>query len=442
MNSVIDPIARYTRLIEARQTERAGREPRWLSERRNRAAVQFGAQGFPTRKQEDWRYTSLEPLLAEAFDDSEPVTALQDSDLEELLVRGLGAWRIVLVNGRFSAQLSDLAGCPAGLVINGMAQALSDGAPWLEAHLGTGTATTGEVFSRLNLAALQDGAVIRVPAGLQLARPIEILHVTAGLQDARIAQPRHLVLIEAAARATLIERYVALGDSLYFNNVALDLVLEEGAELDHCRLQEESRHAFQVHNLSLRQGRDSRYNGLGVALGAGWSRSDWHVAFAGPGATCQLSGLYLVGDGQLVDNHLDVRHDVPGCTSREDFRGVLNGKGRGVFDGRIVVGRAAQKTDARLSNANLMLSRQAEIDTKPQLEIYADDVACSHGTTVGEIDADKLFYLRARGIPEAQARRMICLGFARAVYDEFPIPSVADHIERRVSARLTQEVAG
>jgi Fe-S cluster assembly protein SufD len=439
MNAVADPVARYDRLIAASRGTPGGSEPAWLDQRRRAAGEQFRAHGFPTRKHEAWRYTSLEPLLDQDFVAAAPVTALQQTDLEELLVPGLESWRIVLVNGRFAPHLSDLAGLPGGVQVNGLAAALAEGADWLQQYLGAQPASTGEVFARLNLAALQDGVALRVPAGVRLAQPLEILHVTVGVDDASVAQPRHVLLFEAGCSATLIERYVALGDSLYFNNVACDLALEAGAELRHYRLQEESRHAFQVHNLVLRQAGDSRYSGLGIALGGSWSRADWRVDFTAPGAECDLKGLYLVGDGQLVDNHLDVRHVVPGCSSREDFRGVLNGRGRGVFDGRILVGRDAQKSDARLANANLMLSRQAEIDTKPQLEIFADDVACSHGTTVGEIEPEMLFYLRTRGIPEAQARRMISQGFARAVYQDCAVPQLGEYIERRVGARLAQE---
>jgi Fe-S cluster assembly protein SufD len=440
MNTLADPVARYDQLIETSRRASAEPAPRWLDDRRRAAEERFRAQGFPTRKHEAWRYTSLEPLLGHDFLAAEPVTALQPSDLDELLVPDLEAWRIVLVNGRFAPHLSDLAGLPNGVQVNGLAATLAEGADWLQAHLGTQPASTGEVFDQLNLAAVQDGVAMRVPAGTRLQQPIEILHVAIGVNDASVAQPRHVLLFEAGSVATLVERYVALGDSLYFNNVACDLVLGTGAELQHYRLQEESRHAFQIHNLVLRQAGDSRYTGMGLALGGSWSRADWRVDFTAPGAECDLKGLYLVGDGQLVDNHLDIRHVVPGCTSREDFRGVLNGRGRGVFDGRILVGRDAQQSDARLANANLMLSRQAEIDTKPQLEIFADDVACSHGTTVGEIEPEMLFYLRTRGIPQAQARRMISQGFARAVYEDCRVPPLAEYIERRVAARLAQEV--
>ena len=441
MNTMADPVARYGELIDARLSERSGREAGWLSERRRRAGAQFRASGFPGRKHEAWRYTSVEPLLAQTFADSETVTALQATDLDELLIPHLDAWRIVLVNGHFAPHLSGLAGLPDGVVVNGLMHEIEAGVDWLEAHLSQAPDGAGEAFAQLNLAALQDGVALRVPAGVRLERPIEILHVSVGLDDAAVAQMRHVLVLEAGAEAVLVERHVSLGESLYFNNTVCDLVLQDGARLQHYRVQEESRNAFHVHRLVLRQAADSRYTGLGIALGGSWSRADWQVTFTGPGADCDLKGLYLVGDGQLVDNHLDVRHTAPACTSREDFRGVLNGRGRGVFDGRILVGKEAQKTDARLSNANLMLSRNAEIDTKPQLEIYADDVACSHGTTVGQIEPEALFYLRSRGIPEAQARRMICEGFARALYETCDQIELADYIEHQVSLRLTQEVA-
>jgi Fe-S cluster assembly protein SufD len=238
----------------------------------------------------------------------------------------------------------------------------------------------------------------------------------------------------------LVERYVSLGDSSYFTNLAVDIHLGEGAVLRHHYVQEESPSAYHMRSQRLTQSADSAYEGLGCAIGAGWSRADWRVDFAGSGASCALRGLYVVGDRQLADNHLDMHHRVPRCTSQEDFRGVLNGRGRAVFDGRIVVHQDAQQTDARLRNDNLMLSRDAEVDTKPQLEIFADDVACSHGTTVGQIEPEQLFYLRSRGIPEAQAKRMICLGFAQSVLEGVSIPALVNHLGKVVGERLASEV--
>jgi Fe-S cluster assembly protein SufD len=258
------------------------------------------------------------------------------------------------------------------------------------------------------------------------------------MDEPRLAQPRHLVDLGEGASATLIERYVSLGESLYCTNSVLELSLGDRASLSHYRVQEESPSAFHLAGVYLSQAAASRYHGVNVGLGAAWSRTDLVAGFVGEGAECILDGLYLAGDGQTMDFHLDVRHEIPGCTSREGFKGILYGKGRAVFDGRITVARDAQKTDAQLSNRNLLLSRGAEVDTKPQLEILADDVKCSHGTTVGQLDPGSLFYLRSRGIPLPQARRMLCVGFAEEVLDALAPELLRDFVSARVGVRLEQ----
>ena len=441
MNAIADPQAHYAQLLESRQRETAGREPNWLTELRTQARDAFVDRGFPDRRDEAWRYTALGPLLKTPFAASSAVHALQHSDLEEHLIPALDAWRLVLVNGRVVPALSDVDGLPASVTVGSLTTHLLEGEDWLATLLNRSEEDEESIFSALNLAGMQDGAVIRVGAGQKLARPIELLHVAVGMDSASVTQARHAIVLEPRAEATVIERYVALGDSLYFNNVVTHVSLADESRLLHYRLQEESSLAFHLQSQYLQQAAGSHYEGVGLALGGAWSRTDTNVDLRGERAQCHLKGLYIVGDGQLVDNHLDVRHNVPACASTEDFRGVLNGSGRGVFDGRILVARDAQKTDAHLTNKNLLLSRSAEVDTKPQLEIYADDVACSHGTTVGQIEADTLFYLRSRGIPEGQAQRMICLGFSRAVFEDCPVAPLADYLEHRVARRLAFEVA-
>ena len=239
----------------------------------------------------------------------------------------------------------------------------------------------------------------------------------------------------------IIERYCSLGDAVYFNNVGIEVSLGAGSELVHSRSQEESRNAQHLSDLQVRLGEHSRYRLVLTALGGAWSRSDVRVTLEGEGAEAEVDGLILAGDKQLNDVHLNIRHAAPRCSSRETFKGILDGKGRVVFDGRIHVAQDAQKTDAQLSNDNLMLSRSAEIDTKPQLEIFADDVKCSHGTTVGELDGDMLFYLRSRGIPEAQATQMLCQGFAQEVLDRLSSAALLDRTRKVLAKRLNQSAA-
>jgi len=295
-----------------------------------------------------------------------------------------------------------------------------------------------DVFTALNSALMTDGALIRVAGDCLAESPIEILHVSVNTEEPGICHPRHLIIVEEGGRAEVIERYCSLGSGGVFTNAKIDVSLAANSTLSHQRLLEEGKDDRHLSDLQIRLAERSSYRLNLLALGGVWSRSDIRVTFDGEGASAELDGLMLARDGQLNDVHLDVRHEVPGCTSRETFKGILEGKGKVVFDGRILVAKDAQQTDARLSNDNLMLSRAAEVDSKPQLEIFADDVKCSHGTTVGELDADMLFYLRSRGIPEARGVQMLCQGFAQEVIDRIP----NDKLRARAGAALEQRLAG
>ena len=409
----------------------------WLQERRGRARDRLRADGYPTPKDEAWRYTNLEPLLAQGFAPAQGEgTAVAETNLTGFLIPGLDADRVVLVNGRFMPGLSRLGELPPGVLIGGLREILEREPDRVRDYLAQVVPEERSPFSALNTAAMDDGVVLMLAEGIRLERPIELLHVSVGGGETRLTHPRHLVVLGRGAQAEVVERYVSLGEGLYCNNLVLELHLGEGARLQHHRVQEESPNAFHLSGLYLQLGAGSGYRGTNMAFGASWSRTELHVRFGGEGAECEISGLYLAGERQLVDFHLDVLHEVPGCASRENFKGILYGRGRAVFDGRVYVHQYAQKTDAHLSNANLILSRNAEVDTKPQLEINADDVKCSHGTTVGQIEPGMLFYLRARGIPEPKAREMLCLGFAEEIIEGCGLEALGEHLSTAVAQRL------
>ena len=411
----------------------------WVDAQRREALARVRDQGIPTAKQEAWRYTGLKALLAQPFSPvTEALTAVEPEDLEDVLVPGLDAFRAVLVNGRFIPQLSDLDGLPAGVRAGGFQEVLRERPDALQARLNQLAGEESRLFSELNTAGLDDGFVLLADQGARVERPIELIHLSVGMDEPRVAQPRHLIALESDSRARIVERYVSLGDSLYCTNSVLEVWLGDKAALDHDRIQEESLNAFHITALYLSQGRSSRYHGVNLGVGASWARSDLVVRFRGEGAECDLRGLYLVGDGQVMDYHVDVDHAVPGCASREGFKGIVYGKGRAVFDGRIHVATDAQKTDAHLTNDNLLLSRNAEVDTKPQLEIFADDVKCSHGTTVGQIEPEALFYLRSRGIAAPLARRMLCLGFAGDVIDSVGSEPLREYVTHQLGAYLAE----
>ena len=410
----------------------------WLTPIRESGVRGVAEMPLPERKDEAWRYTPISfldqaeyrPLADGPFGD------LKIADIGELLLTDHDGDRVVFVNGYLAPALCRL-GASEGIALCSLAGGLGEVSAGMRAHLGA-IAEQRHVFSALNTALMSDGALIHVPSGTSVDKPVEILHISVGSRDAGICHPRHLIVLEDHACVEIIERYCSLGDAACFNNITVEVALGAGSELVHARLQEENANSQHLSDLQVRLGERSRYRLVLAALGGAWSRSDVRVSFEGEGAEAELDGLMLAGDKQLNDVHLDIRHEVPRCTSRETFKGILDGKGRVVFDGRILVARDAQKTDAQLSNDNLMLSRSAEVDTKPQLEIFADDVKCSHGTTVGELDSDMLFYLRSRGIPQAQATQMLCQGFAREVLDRLPNASLRARAGGLLAARLDQ----
>ena len=414
-----------------------GAEADWLAAERSQAAERVRSQRVPTSKSEGWRYTGLRSLIEQGFVHvDEPVTALTPDDIEDLLVPGLDAHRAVLVNGRYSEPLSAHGDLPQGVRIGNLREMLAQDPGALEGVLTRVAGEGNHLFASLNTAAMDDGLVLLLEPGAVLERPIELIHLSVGMDEPRVAQPRHVIRLGDGARAQVIERYVSLGDALYCTNSVLEIALGRDAALRHTRVQQESPNAFHITGLYLSQEAGSRYQGVNLGLGGTWARTDLVTRFSGEHAECELQGLYLAGDKQLIDYHMDVRHGLPNCTSRERFRGILYGKGRAVFDGLVYVARDAQKTDAEMSNRNLILSPNAEIDTKPQLEIYADDVKCSHGTTVGQIDPEMLFYLRSRGISAALARRMLCIGFAGEIIDALGPEALRDYVTEQVGERL------
>jgi Fe-S cluster assembly protein SufD len=427
----------YLESLAGIQLHLAGRTLPWLARQRDRAIDAFETLDFPTRQMEAWRYSGADKLLEHRF---KPVTesfaALQDLDVDELQIQSLDAHRLVFANGRFVPSLSFLQELPPNVIVGSLHQALKYHPDKVETWLGSVAQPDRDTFVAMNSAEINDGLFVYVPDHLQIERPIEVLYLTLGLEDAIVAQPRNLVVLGQGARATLIERYASTGSSVYFNNGLSEVMLKQAAELEHVQLQQESPHAYHLHSRFVAQGAASRYQSTSFALSGGWARNETDLRFTAEGAEASLAGLFTAGNQQLNDVHLNIDHAVPGCISQSDFKGLLHGKGRGVFDGRILVGAKAQHTEAHLNNANLLLSRNAEVDTKPQLEIYADNVKCSHGTTVGQLEESQLFYLRSRGIDAAQAKRLLCLGFAGEILDKCEITPLREVIENELVAML------
>jgi len=436
MNAVTTSLEKYQHLIESQRGKLPGAQLSWLQTQRDQAAQRFLKIGFPTRKSEAWRYTSVESLLNKTF---VPPVSQEDSSTTGSCAHLLGetqAQRIVFVDGRYSQSLSSLKELPKGVYIAALQQAMAERSDVIQKIFGKSPTHQFHVFNDLNTALFHDGMVFYVEENVRLQNPVEVVYLASGNGEAYVISPRNFVCLENGAAATLIERYVGEHGGMYFTNGLSDIVLNSGAQLHHYRLQEESAAAYHISTLFVRHEAHSQYQGNTIVLGAAWSRTDYNVNFHGEHAQNQLDGLYLVKDKQLADIHLNIHHSVPHCSSEQDFRGILLGTGRGVFDGLINVDKHAQKTEAHLHNANLMLSRSAEVDTKPQLLIYADDVKCSHGTTVGQLEPEQLFYLRSRGISEAEAKKMLCVGFAQAVLEKCAVETLRAKAENALNESL------
>ncbi len=379
------------------------------------ALERFLAAGFPTTREEEWRYTNVAAFSAVPFDlpVRHELTGEERQRLTMLAPAFAGDFegrRMVFVNGRFAPALSHLGRPAPGLRLSSLAGSLSADAAALEPVLSAAAGESG--FRALNTAFLGDGAFIRLDDGAVVEEPIHLVHVAVGDGTPSAAFVRHVVLAGAGSRATLVETHLGLGSQVCLTSAVAQAVLGESARLDLHRLQQEGQGSLHVGEWLVRQSRDSRFNSLSVSLGGAVSRHDIFAELAGEGARCTLDGLYLGSGRQVVDNHTFVDHAAPRCTSTEDYKGILDGSSRGVFAGRVLVRPGAVKTDARQNNRSLLLTEEAEADTKPQLEIYADDVKCSHGAAVGQLDPDALFYLRSRGLPELEARAMLTLAFA------------------------------
>ena len=410
----------------------------WFQQARISARQAIASLSPITNKQEAWRYSRIDKLFEQEFQVATPdSTAEQKIDINAYLIPDFDSYRLVMLDGYFQSQLSS-NDWPAGVSLGSLKQFLNnqpklfdDGFAKIEQH-------AEHLFTALNTALINDGVVVYVEKDVQLDKPIEVIYLNT--QDGILSQTRNLVSLGQNAKAMVVERFISNGQARYFQNNLTDIQLAEAASLTHYRLQDESRDAYHLSSIYLAQNKQSHYTSTSLAFGAAWARTDLNVSLQQEYANCELNGLYTVGEKQLNDFHLDVQHKVPFCTSREQFKGILYGKGRAVFDGHILVEKQAQKSDAQLTNDNLMLTRDAEVDTKPQLEIYADDVKCSHGTTVGQLDEQQVFYMRSRGIHESAARRMLCLGFASEVIDTIDIDVLRNYAAGKLTLTLNEAV--
>jgi Fe-S cluster assembly protein SufD len=410
-------------------------EPAFLAAQRAEGAATFRRLRLPTTRHEDWKYTSLAGLGQLALGRASPAArAAADGPLDLP-----PAPRLVFVNGRYDFALSDLAGLPEGAIAGSLADALARTPELVEPWLGRRAPVADHAFAGLNAALFEDGALLVFPPGARAGRTVHVVHVAAGAAAAAI-HPRNVVVAGAGARAEIAELYAG-DDADYLVNALTEVYAADGAEVEHYRVQREGAGAYHVGLVEVEQGRGSRFHGHSVALGARLARVEARALLAAEGADCTLEGLYLPRGSQLHDHLVLVDHAGPSCTSREVYKGVLDERGHGVFAGRIRVRAGAQKTDAAQSSSHLLLSDDAVADTKPQLEIDADDVKCSHGGTVGQLDETALFYLRSRGLDVATARALLTYAFASELVERVRPAELRESVRRLVSRRLAAGAA-
>src|SRR5215471_960435 len=418
--------------------EKEAKQPSWVFPLRKAAIARFAEVGFPTIKQEDWRFTNVAPITKLPF---KPLFESQRNGLSadqigRFTFGKLPSSRLVFVNGHYAADLSSRGTLPRGVILEGLHSALAADSTLLERHLARYATIEDNAFTALNTAFFQDGAFLYVPANTTVSEPIHVLFISTAEDTGATAHPRNLIIAEKHSRLTLLESYVAQADAAYFTNAVTELVVGEGAVVEHCKFQDESIRAFHMAAIQAQLGRSSNFISHSIATGARLSRNNIRTTLAGEGLECILNGLYLTKGEQLADHHMVVEHAQPHCASHEYYNGILDGRSKGVFHGRILVRQAAQKTDAKQTNKNLLLSDNATVDTKPQLEIYADDVKCTHGATVGQLNEESIFYLRARGISAEKARRMLIHAFAGEIIERIRFRPAREELDQLVWDRL------
>ena len=418
--------------------ENETKQPPWVFPLRKAGIARFAELGFPTINDEDWRFTNVSPIAKLPF---QPVfessrDGLTRDSITNFTFTSLPGARLVFVNGHYVDDLSSLGKPQPGVKISSLSNAFNTDAALLEKHLGRYAQGQDNAFTSLNTAFFQDGAFIHVAAGKIVEAPIHLLFISTGKESGATSSPRNLIIAEKSAQVTVLESYVSIGEAAYFTNAVTELVGGEGAVIEHVKFQDESQNAFHIAAIHAQLARDCNLAAHSIAAGARISRNNIRTSLAGEGVNAVLNGLYSTKLEQLADHHMVVEHAQPHCNSHEYYNGILDGRSKGVFHGRILVRQIAQKTDAKQTNKNLLLSEDATVDTKPQLEIYADDVKCTHGATIGQLNDESIFYLRARGIGEETARRMLIHAFAGEIIERIRSRTVRDELDKVIWERL------
>lgn len=434
MNGVTSPLLEGLARIEP---GRRARQPGWLRELR-RSAVQWVLErGLPSGKDEGWQHTHLGPLLELPFEPAARSTHGRVVQREvDRRAGDLGGARLVLVNGYVAPELSSLASLPRGMTVTGLDAALAGAESRLESLLGGPFRERPQAFTALSTALAEDVAWVQIPAEAQLERPLHVVCMAESSASPRMSHPRVVVLAGPRSRATVVVSHLGAAAGTHLTNAVTHVVLEEGAALDLYQLQDEPASAIHVALVQVRAGRGSRFTSHSLALGASSARHEVLVRLEAEGAEVCLNGLYFADGERRLDNLTTIEHVAPHCRSRERYQGIASGRGRGAFDGRIIVHPGAFKTDASQSNKNLLLSEAARVATHPRFEIFADDVKCAHGAVVGQLDESAVFYLRSRGVPQRVARDLLTYAFVSEMVGLLRVETLRDRVARTLASRL------
>jgi Fe-S cluster assembly protein SufD len=428
-----------TYVQQFRELEREFPVPPWLEELRRDALGRFLDRGFPTarRGNEPWKYTDVAPIARATFRyPARHQASLHLGDLRRRLPWPPGWAKVVFLGGRYRPDLSHPPQPGDGVLFLPLAQALAERGELLEEHLGRQAVYLDDAFTALNTAFLRDGAVVIVPDGVEAERTLHLIFVSPLEEEATASYPRVLVLLGRQSRLRLVESYIGLRPGPYLTDAVSEVVLQDGASLEHYRLLLEGEQAYHIGMGRFYQGRDTNLLSVFFGQGCGIARNDVRVVLDAPGSSAYLHGLYVTDGRQHLDNYINIDHIKPHCTSRLFYRGILDGQSHAIFGGTVYVRPDAVKTDAEQEDKNLLLSREAEVDSKPALEIYCDDVKCGHGAAAGAVADEALFYMRSRGLDERMASILLIRGFAAAVLDEVRLPSLRSFLEKQVVRSL------
>ncbi len=417
---------------------KAAGSPEWLEPVRRAAMDRFAQTGFPSPREEEWRFTPVTPIAQGNWRLFAGAPAKVTREQIAPFIFGHAEWAtLVFVDGVLNASLSTVGSLPHGVRVGSLAEALRADGVMLEKHLTRHAPIEGSPFTALNTAFLRDGGLVYIPAGIDLPLPVHLVFVTTAAATGTVTHPRNLIVVERGSRASVIESYVTLAPGTsYWTNPVTEVAAGAGSWIEHTRIQRESELAHHVGLTHVDQWRDSHYRSFSLAMGGVLARHNLHVRLNDENIETLMYGLYLTRGEQVVDNHTAIYHDQAHCRSWEVYKGVLDDRSRAVFNGKVFVKPEAQKTDAKQTNRNLLRSDHARVDTKPQLEIFADDVKCTHGATVGRLDDVARFYARSRGLSAAAAERLLTYAFAAEVIEEVALEPVRLELDRLVLDRL------